>query len=542
MPNDYNLWQFQAEGVAWLQSARDNGYGFSCPPNTGFLADEMGLGKTAQALSTIHSLIAQGKKILILVPGATIIQWQKNYDRWILDNEPDEFACDSLYALRTSKTKIPVGRTCICSHSIIAQHDFIEKLVNAKFDGIVIDEAHKFGATGTKRIKNLFALINLTEGHFEAARILLSGTPVRNYAKEIYNLAHILDPKKFRSREDFNRKYLTFDGKALYNPQQFHDDFAPYYLRRMAAQVQPDLPSIRRTKLYTEVSDPFLAKAYNKELDVMENFMNNGNRVDAFSLLGYLQRLRHITGMAKAAEPAIIEPIMEYLTEGEQKNKIVLGIHHHIVATRLRNSELGRCKCGHKRMAHFEILDEGKEIPRAKCLAPNCDCDHTRYESAIPIFMIRGGMTDTEKEQVKQAFIASAPPSILLLSIKAAGEGIDGLQFAASKVVVFERQWNGADELQFEKRIHRSGQTKSCEAEYTIAQGTVDEFFDALIEEKREITTQVEDVNWETNPVFMKQLAERVIASRLPENIQRDVDTIMHSAFVDLETNILQEI
>lgn len=529
MPNDQTLYGYQAKGVEWLTSWRDNGYGFKCEPNVGMIADEPGLGKTAQALATIRSLILEGKRILLVVPGATIIQWQKQYERWVLDFEGDPFGSTSLAALRGTKASVPKDVSCICSHAMLAKTDFIDKLAAANFDGIVIDEIHKFGSTGTKRVKHLWALINLTASHFEDCRIALSGTPARNYAKEIYNIAHFLAPLKFRNIQDFARKYLTWDGKALGNPRQFHDDFAPFYLRRMVSEVQKDLPSIRRTKLYTEVSDPFLAKAYNKEVDLMENFMNNASRVDSFSLLGYLQRLRHITGIAKAAEPSIIEPILEYIMEGEVNQKIVIGIHHHLVAARLRNSALGSCKCGLLRMAHFELDDDLKETHRT---AKN-GC--TEYISAIPFFYIRGGMGDYAKEHEKQNFIDCTAPAILLLSIKAAGEGIDGLQFAATKSVVLERQWNGADELQFEKRIHRTGQKMSCEIEYTMASGTVDEFFDNLVDEKRRITTQVEDVNYESNPAFLKSLAEKVIQTRLPTHVQRDVETIMESAFYDLE-------
>lgn len=474
MPNDYTLWDFQARSVAWLRSARDNGYGYACPSNVGLIGHEMGLGKTAIGLDAIKPLVQRGKKFIILAPGATIIQWQKNWDRWILDLEPDEFGMDGLFALRGSKTPIPPGVSVILSHTLLAKHEVVVKLIEANFDGILIDEIHKFGAEGTKRIKHLNALMNLTESKFETCRIGLSGTPVRNYAKEIYNIAHFLAPATFRNKEDFSRKYLTWDRKALWNPHQFHSDFAPFYLRYMTSEVMSGLPEIRRTKLYTEITDPFIRASYNKQVDLMSNYMNNAHKVDAFSLLGYLVKLRHITGIAKAKEPSIMEPMREYLAEGR---KAVLGIHHHFVADRLQKS-----------------LRE------------------------FPCTLIRGGMNDFEKENAKNSFIAAPAPAYCLLSIKAAGEGIDGLQYSgATKAYVFERQWNGRDEEQFEKRIHRPGQKEKCHIEYTIATGTVDEFYDDMVEYKRRITTQVEDADYESNPAFLKQLAEKVINNRLPD-------------------------
>ena len=47
------------------------------------LADEMGLGKTAIALESIKGEIKNGKRVLILAPGATLTQWQKQWNRWV---------------------------------------------------------------------------------------------------------------------------------------------------------------------------------------------------------------------------------------------------------------------------------------------------------------------------------------------------------------------------------------------------------------------------------------------------------------------------
>lgn len=516
---------YQDEGIAWLQSTRDNHYGFVCLPYRGLLADEMGLGKTAQALEVIQTLIAKGKRILFLVPGATIIQWQKQFDKWVLECEPDEFCITSLYAIKGSKSFIPDTQSCVMSHNLLAKKDMIDKLVALNFDGIVIDEIHKFGTQGTKRVQHLWALINLSPNKLADCRIGLSGTPVRNYAREIYNIAHFLDPMKFRNAEEFARKYLTYDKKALWNPQQFHNDFAPFYLRRTVSQVQKDLPEIRRTKLYTEITDPFIIQAYNHQLDLLNNFTKNAEKLQQFSLLGYLMNLKHLTGIAKANEPAIMDPILEYVM-GEDSDtgprKAVIGIHHKLVARRIQNY-LGDCECGHAKMDHFELDEKTlEEIPLKSCLKCLHNCKG--YSSKIPFYIIRGGMTTQQKERVKLDFIACPSPAICLLSIKAAGEGIDGLQYASSKAFVLEMQWNMAEIRQFEKRVHRTGQVNKCHIEYTIATGTVDEFFWDLSESKERLTTQVEDVNYQSNPAFLQQLAERVISARLPTPRKSDVD------------------
>jgi SNF2 family DNA or RNA helicase len=489
----YKPFKFQTEGVQWISSVR-RGINWPAEPLCGIIGDEMGLGKTAQALLAISLLIAEGKKVLLAVPGVTIPQWQREWIRWVLKGEEPEFGMGELFAVKGSSAPIPPGTSCIVSHQLFAKADFIQSAIKANFDGIIIDEGHKFGGRDTKRIKHLWALRNCSASHFESCRIVLTGTPVRNYAHEIYNLLHLVAPSVFRNFEDFARKYLTSDYKALWNPLQFHNDIRPFYIRRTVADVQKDLPAHHTTKLYTEITDPFIRKLYNHNLDLLDNFMNGSRYMGSGgddddgpkSLLGYLVRLRHITGLAKAKEPSIIESIADYLTTDNQResggigNKVAIGLIHRFVADKL------------------------EETLKA-AVGPDI----------LTVKRVQGGMGNTDKDQSIREFIAAPQPAVILMNMEAGGAGIDGLQQCCSRSYVFERMWNGADEEQFEKRIARTGQKFPTETRYTIANGTIDQFFDEMVEMKREITGQTVNENWEADPQFMRQLAEKVVMNRL---------------------------
>lgn len=490
MSNELTLYNFQNEGAAWLTSYRAGQTSASAhvvaEPYFGMLLDEMGVGKTAQALESIRSLLSEGKRGLFIVPGATTVQWQKNWNRWINDigtgDVPDEWCMNQLARLTGTLQPVPHDASVVMSHAMLARHAIVKKLVEANFDFLVIDEVHKFGNRKSKRFRNLLAVLNLSESRLSYGRIVLTGTPTRNWAHEIYSVCHIVAPQYARNFEEFAGRWLAYyDKKSLRDPIRFHEYWKPFMLRRTLSQVAPDMPPCRRTKLYTELTSEFIRKTYNKNVSLMKNFMESGEKVDSTSLLGYLQKLRHITGLGKTREAAIMEPIIEYLTaaspDGSSPDgrKAVIGVHHIWVVDRLR-----------------------------LVLSPVCK-----------VFAIVGGMDDSKKEQVKQEFITYSAPAVLLLSIKAGGEGIDGLQHACTKSYVFERQWNGADEQQFEKRIYRIGQTKKVEIEYTLALGTVDEFFDEMVEHKRKITNSVSDPNWESDPAFIRELANKVIANPL---------------------------
>lgn len=483
--NEYKLFPYQETGIAWLTQSRTGPRGNVADPHFGLLFDEMGLGKTAQVLRTVADLLQVGKRGLFVVPGATALQWQKNWNRWINDlgtgESLDDWAPNQLARPTSSAAPVPPNDSCVIPHAMLARLPFVKKLIAANFDFIVIDEIHKFGNRRSKRVKNLWALLNLSQSKFMAGRIGMTGTPARNWAHEIYTALHFVAPQYARNFEEFANSHLAYwDQKTLRDPEGFHRFWQPFMLRRTVREVTPDLPKCRRSKVYTELTDSYVRLAYNKELDLMSNFMENSGKVDTISLLGYLQRLRHITGLGKTKQPEIIEPIIDYLTGEDGARKCVIGIHHKWVAERLRS-----------------------------------------VFKAFTVFSIVGGMSDSEKEAAKLKFISCAAPAVLLLSIKAGGEGIDGLQLACQKAYVFERQWNGADERQFEKRIDRTGQTLPTSVEYTLAAGTVDEIFDEIVEKKRRITNSIEDPNWESDPAFIHELAARVIAAPLGGTTKR---------------------
>jgi SNF2 family DNA or RNA helicase len=73
----------------------------------------------------------------------------------------------------------------------------------------------------------------------------------------------------------------------------------------------------------------------------------------------------------------------------------------------------------------------------------------------------------------------------LIINELAGGVGLN-LQCCANALVL-ERQWNAADEEQFESRFHRDGQTYPVQATYMMATGTIDEWFDEMVEEKQKI-------------------------------------------------------
>ena len=116
-----------------------------------------------------------------------------------------------------------------------------------------------------------------------------------------------------------------------------------------------------------------------------------------------------------------------------------------------------------------------------------------RFDAGVII----GGMTDSRRDRVIDAFTNSDEPRLLVCSIAAAGVGIN-LQ-RASDVMFAEQPWNPSDCDQAEDRCHRIGQTRGVMVDYIVASGTIDEHVARVVERKRRITGDaIDGGDWES--------------------------------------------
>jgi SNF2 family DNA or RNA helicase len=89
----------------------------------------------------------------------------------------------------------------------------------------------------------------------------------------------------------------------------------------------------------------------------------------------------------------------------------------------------------------------------------------------IPSYMLTGETKN--RMDVVNAFQEDKDPSVFLLSLRAAGTGLN--LTTASYVVLYDPWWNPAVEAQAIDRSHRIGQTQTVNAYRLISPGTVEE-------------------------------------------------------------------
>merc|ERR1712117_734007 len=101
----------------------------------------------------------------------------------------------------------------------------------------------------------------------------------------------------------------------------------------------------------------------------------------------------------------------------------------------------------------------------------------------IACVVLRGGMSIQARNDSIAAFNSSASMRVILISLKAGGEGLN-LQ-VANHVFLLDPWWNPACEMQAIQRAHRIGQTREVKAVRFITAGTIEEKIVKLQEKKQ---------------------------------------------------------
>jgi hypothetical protein len=102
-----------------------------------------------------------------------------------------------------------------------------------------------------------------------------------------------------------------------------------------------------------------------------------------------------------------------------------------------------------------------------------------------------GDLSLREREAVLQEFRSHPAHVILVLSLRAGGQGLNLQQ--ASYVFHFDRWWNPAVERQAEARSHRLGQALPVNVYTYTCEGTIEERIDGLLRDKQVLFDELVD-------------------------------------------------
>ena len=456
---------YQREGVAWLRFLGGLGLG-AC------LADDMGLGKTLQVLAVLQAEKEDGNATpsLLVVPASLLHNWEEEARKFTPDLvvellHPGTAKGDRMErAEAAARGKTPAkafrGRDLVVTTYAMAVR--LDWLALCPWSRVILDEAQAIKNSATKQTRAVKKLA-------APARIAMTGTPVENRLSDLWSLFDFLNPGLLGSRSDFKKLIARLDKESAdrggngRNYAAVRGLVSPYLLRRSKTdrRVISDLPDKTVTKTWCELTQK-QAKLYEATVERLAEQLGDADGIRRKGLV--VQTLMRLKQVCNHPDQLTGEGGWEPRHSGKMRRLVEL-------AERLAEAN--------ERVLVFTQFRETIDPLRAVL----AEAFGRRGDA------IHGAVTVPRRKRIVERFQKQDGPPFLVLSLKAAGVGLN--LTAAAQVVHFDRWWNPAVENQATDRAFRIGQKRNVFVHAMITRGTVEEKIDAMIEDKRALAEAV---------------------------------------------------
>ena len=425
-----SLYPHQADGVAFLLSKK-----------RAILADDMGLGKTRQAIVAMETGCPEGI-VLVVCPASLKLNWRRE----ILMVDGDA----RIEVLGVDKDQIDAPRWIIVNYDLLGK--YAERLHAIAWAGIILDEAH-FIKNASKRTSHCLKLLGV-QAEARAPVIgpeyvfLLTGTPMTNRPKDLFNLFRCVGHPASRSFLSFAKRFCDayrneygWVTTGASNLDELNLLMKEVSIRRLKDEVL-DLPPKVRSWVPVDISSSKAA------LNAIDAFLawyvaTDPSQPNDTAFLARLMKVR--TALHKAKFAAVSERIKDVIATGE---KVIV----------------------------FTCFTDGIERHKKKL-----------RDQAVTI---TGSDTPEKRMEAVDRFQTDPTVRVILCNIIAGGVGIT--LTAGTHVIFQDLDWVPANHAQAEDRCYRLGQDKRVTVEYFHAAGTLDDYIAELLQRKMALIAAVE--------------------------------------------------
>ncbi|KAK9367102.1 P-loop containing nucleoside triphosphate hydrolase protein [Lipomyces kononenkoae] len=449
------LMDYQLEGMNWLYFKW-----FQHKP--AILADDMGLGKTIQVISYFSILFhVHGVwPLLVVAPQSTVPNWKREFRRWAPD-----LRCVAYNGWKEHKQIQQKYQLCVTGkknfndlncHVVITSFNalvddsaFLNKF---KWKALIVDEGQRL-----KSDKNMTYKI-LSDIHTEH-KVLLTGTPLQNNIRELFNLLQFLNPAEVDA-ETLEEKYSEMSES---NVVELHRLLQPYFLRRTKAEVLSHLLP-EKTEIIVPISMVNLQKRLYKSIlaknpDLLRAIVSKANistKVSASGLNNIFMQLRkclcHPYLCSEDIEQLSSDPKESHKRLTEACGKLQLLS---IMLPKLTES-------GHRILIFSQFV---RMLDILEDFLDGLEISYTRLD---------GSVTSQDRQQRIDAFNAEKSIiSVFLLSTRAGGIGIN--LATADTVIVYDPDFNPHQDMQALSRAYRIGQKSRVLVLNLVTRNSVEE-------------------------------------------------------------------
>ena len=404
------------------------------------LADDMGLGKTRQAIVAMNEAAPTGA-VLVICPASLKLNWARE----IRVVEPGA----AVDVLGVCGREGAPPRWVVVNYDMLAR--FGDRLRAIPWAGVIVDEAH-FIKNASQRTSQVLRLIGVADTKRDAPAgprqvYLLTGTPMPNRPRDLFNLLRAVGHPSSRSFLSFAKRYCgayrngfgwVTDGAS--NIAELNLLLKEVMIRRKKDEVL-DLPPKIRSWVPVQIDGVNAWKAYDDFLSWFR--AADPTRPNDTEFLARITKLR--VALHKAKHAACAERIRDVLAAGQ---KVIV----------------------------FTSFTEGI----------------TRHKKALgdKAVTITGADNAKQRMAATDAFQSDPNVQVALCNLIAGGVGLN--LTVATHVIFQDLDWVPANHLQAEDRCYRIGQTRPVTVEYLLADGTLDGYIAQLLDAKLQLVQAVE--------------------------------------------------
>jgi SWI/SNF-related matrix-associated actin-dependent regulator of chromatin subfamily A-like protein 1 len=452
------LYPHQADGVAFLLSKK-----------RALLADDMGLGKTRQAIVALESAVAQGV-VLVVCPASLKLNWKRE----ILMVDPTA----RIEVIGHDRQPPADPRWVIVNYDLLRKE--AARLHDIAWSGVILDEAHfiKNASARTSHCLKLLGVQNEAKAPLIGPEFvfLLTGTPMTNRPRDLFNLLRCVGHPAARSFLSFAKRYCEgyrndygWVTTGASNIAELNLLMKEVMLRRKKDEVL-DLPPKIRSWVPVDIRDAPAA------LSAIESFLDwyQGTDPAQPNDKQFLARLTKVrVALHKAKHKAVAERIKDVIATGD---KVVV----------------------------FTNFNDG--VAR-----------HTKALGKSAVTMT-GSQSGAQRMEAVDRFQTDPEVRVAVCNIIAGGVGIT--LTAGTHVIFQDLDWVPANHAQAEDRCYRLGQTRSVTVEYFHAEGSLDGYIAQLLERKMELINAVE----------AEEVPDASILAELEANLRNLAPALMEEA------------
>jgi len=428
---------YQQHGVNWMNFLCEAGLG-------GILADDMGLGKTVQTIALCTRFQKPHKPILVVGPTTVIYNWK---------SELKQFWPTAKVLVHTGSERNQSKREFEKSDVIISTYGVLKNDIDlfsqCQFIAVFFDEA--------QALKNPKAQVSQAVKCIKADfRICMTGTPIENHLRDLWNLFDVAMPGYLGSQKEFDACVSSDSMDSL------RQRVKPFVLRREKREVLTSLPPKTEIIMACPLT-PEQTALYQSVLNAAKGKTGLSGFAKAQHLLTTLLKLRQI-----CLHPGII--------------------------TDLGRPDFPSAKFDLMTEKLSELTQEGHKAVVFSQFTKMLDVmEKWAKETGIHYERIDGSTSAKGRQEAVERFQKDERPSVFFISLKAGGVGIN--LTAAEYVFHLDPWWNPAVEAQATDRVHRIGQENPVMVYKLIAEGTIESKIQDMQNEKKALLAQIVDID-----------------------------------------------